>query len=91
MKLSAEIREFLEHGGCCLVVEDGEAKFVISSLKDYLEILRSRGAPPRSSAPTPELVKEINRDIETLIQEEGWEKSTQDPVSNRPKHVFYGE
>lgn len=74
MLLSNEVREFLLAGGRCLIVEDGEPKFVITSFREYLERLHgSRSVPdrrhsvlPRSPDDRRSLVESINRDIASL-------------------------
>jgi hypothetical protein len=41
MKISSDIKEFLEHAGKMLVMENDEPKFVVSKFQDYMKLVRS--------------------------------------------------
>ena len=40
MNLSSEVKEFLEHAGKMLIFEENEPKFVVSTFKNYMDLVR---------------------------------------------------
>ncbi|MDO8557696.1 MAG: hypothetical protein Q7S09_00695 [bacterium] len=86
MELTQEIKEFLEHGGKVLVLEEGQPKFVISVFGDYMNTARQAhqknvenkkafviGRPEGASwadAVQKGKIEEINREIEEVQRED---------------------
>jgi len=46
MKLSPSYKEFLEHAGKVLIVENDQPAYVISKFQDYMELVRGTGFRP---------------------------------------------
>jgi hypothetical protein len=55
MQLSPEIKEFLQHAGKVLVIEDGQPKFVLSGFQEYMDVLRGSKKTSEKS-PHPEII-----------------------------------
>jgi len=93
MQLSDDIKEFLEQGGRCLIVEDGKPKFVISTFGDYLRLAHISSPEAASETVHPGFASQINRDIEALLKETNAEEESAAPSLRErpPKHVFYAD
>ena len=52
MKISAEIKEFLNHAGKVLIFEENEPAFVIAKFRDYMELVHRHEAQDASNLDT---------------------------------------
>lgn len=80
MKLTQELREFLEHAGKVLILENDEPKFVVSSFDAYLELVRKvRDQEPVHMQRT----RELNTELEELSKENFFVSESGEAVFSR--------
>lgn len=104
MIITQDIKDFLEHEGKVLVVEDGEPRFVLVRFHDYMrmahppasgggEFLQSPpgrvDARPRQMSERDREVSEINRELEALAVEDLFLQN--EPAVPKSSRTFYKE
>ena len=77
MKISPEIKEFLDHAGKVLIFEEGEPVFVVAKFKEYMELARGHRSEPNAPKTSEQAseernrqIQEVNRELEAIAQED---------------------